>query len=178
MKAAWPRPSLESLSKIVSRHLNGVNSQRAQWGPQAPWWTCKQCRAHSQLAKAGPRQPGRWEKSRASYRPSPLPYTLRRHESSSNDPRNAQNQAPQPTPRKDLPSQAEHRRSLVSKRFTHVMDNVQSNIFLAGQRLNDLTGYSGIEALKKEIEEQGTPSIPSNSPLPLPSTQTPIPAPH
>ncbi|KAI9821873.1 MAG: sensitivity to high expression protein she9 [Pycnora praestabilis] len=34
------------------------------------------------------------------------------------------------------------------------MDHLQSNIFLAGQRLNDLTGYSGIEALKKDIEEQ------------------------
>jgi len=35
------------------------------------------------------------------------------------------------------------------------MDHLQSNIFIAGQRLNDLTGYSGIEALKKDIEEQG-----------------------
>ena len=34
------------------------------------------------------------------------------------------------------------------------MDNVQSNIFIAGQRLNDLTGYSGIETLKRDIEEQ------------------------
>ena len=37
------------------------------------------------------------------------------------------------------------------------MDNLQSNIFIAGKRLNDLTGYSGIEAMKKDIEEQGTP---------------------
>ena len=29
------------------------------------------------------------------------------------------------------------------------------NIFIAGQRLNDLTGYSGIETLKKDIEQQG-----------------------
>ena len=35
------------------------------------------------------------------------------------------------------------------------MDHLQSNIFIAGQRLNDLTGYSGIEALKREIEQQG-----------------------
>ena len=35
------------------------------------------------------------------------------------------------------------------------MDHLQSNIFIAGQRLNDLTGYSGIEALKKDIEIQG-----------------------
>jgi sensitive to high expression protein 9 len=31
------------------------------------------------------------------------------------------------------------------------MDNLQGNIFLASQRLNDLTGYSGIEALKTQI---------------------------
>ena len=55
----------------------------------------------------------------------------------------------------ELPSQEEGRRSHISRRFTHLMDHLQSNIFIAGQRLNDLTGYSGIEALKKEIEEQG-----------------------
>lgn len=59
------------------------------------------------------------------------------------------------TVRRDLPSQEEGRRSHIAKRFSHVMDHLQSNIFIAGQRLNDLTGYSGIEALKKDIEEQG-----------------------
>ena len=53
-----------------------------------------------------------------------------------------------------LPSRAESRRTEGSKRFSHLMDNVQSNIFVASQRLNDLTGYSGIEALKREIEAQ------------------------
>ena len=61
----------------------------------------------------------------------------------------------QATVREDLPSQKEGRRSHVAKRFSHVMDHLQSNIFIAGQRLNDLTGYSGIEALKRDIEEQG-----------------------
>ena len=58
-------------------------------------------------------------------------------------------------PRSDLPSQEEGRRSHISKRFSNVMDHLQSNIFIAGQRLNDLTGYSGIEALKKDIDQQG-----------------------
>jgi sensitive to high expression protein 9 len=31
------------------------------------------------------------------------------------------------------------------------MDHLQSNIFVASQRINDLTGYSGIEALKNQI---------------------------
>lgn len=57
--------------------------------------------------------------------------------------------------RDDLPSRMEGRRSDAAKRFSHLMDHLQSNIFIAGQRLNDLTGYSGIEALKKDIESQG-----------------------
>ena len=64
--------------------------------------------------------------------------------------------------RDDLPSKEEGRRSSASKRFDHLMDNIQSNIFTAGQRLNDLTGYTGIEALKKEIEQQGSPSSSCN----------------
>lgn len=54
-----------------------------------------------------------------------------------------------------LPSYLESRRSKLSKQFTTMMDNVQSNVFVAGQRLNDLTGYSGIEALKRAIQTQG-----------------------
>ena len=57
--------------------------------------------------------------------------------------------------REKLPSLKERERSQLSKRFSNLMDHMQSNIFIAGQRLNALTGYSGIEALKKEIEDQG-----------------------
>lgn len=55
----------------------------------------------------------------------------------------------------NLPSDAERRRSQLSKKFTDLMDNIQGNVFIAGQRLNDLTGYSGIEKLKRDIETQG-----------------------
>ncbi|ELR03966.1 sensitivity to high expression protein she9 [Pseudogymnoascus destructans] len=51
----------------------------------------------------------------------------------------------------ELPSASERRRSHISKRLTNIMDNLQGNIFLASQHLNDLTGYSGIEALKRTI---------------------------
>lgn len=54
-----------------------------------------------------------------------------------------------------LPSYLESRRSKWSKQFSTVMDNLQSNVFVAGQRLNDLTGYSSIEALKKDIQFHG-----------------------
>ncbi|KAI9741445.1 MAG: sensitivity to high expression protein she9 [Claussenomyces sp. TS43310] len=51
----------------------------------------------------------------------------------------------------ELPSAEEQRRSAISKRFSYFMDALQGNIFIASQRLNDLTGYSGIEALKTSI---------------------------
>jgi hypothetical protein len=54
-----------------------------------------------------------------------------------------------------LPSHTESRRSDLNKRLSLLMDHMQTNIFIAGQRLNDLTGYSGIETLKKDIEAQG-----------------------
>lgn len=51
----------------------------------------------------------------------------------------------------ELPSAEEGRRLAISKRFSKLMDHVQGNIFVASQRINDLTGYSGIEALKERI---------------------------
>ena len=38
------------------------------------------------------------------------------------------------------------------------MDDLQTAVFTAGQKLNILTGYSDIESLKKAIEAQGTRS--------------------
>lgn len=54
-----------------------------------------------------------------------------------------------------LPSFKESRRSQWSKQFSTMMDTLQSNIFVAGQRLNEVTGYSSIEALKRDIYSQG-----------------------
>ncbi|GLI74346.1 sensitivity to high expression protein she9 [Penicillium ochrochloron] len=66
----------------------------------------------------------------------------------------AQNTNSQGMPSGGLPSYLENRRSQLSKQFTTMMDNLQSNVFVAGQRLNDLTGYSAIETLKKDIQTQ------------------------
>lgn len=66
-----------------------------------------------------------------------------------------------------LPSYLESRRSQMSKQFSTMMDNLQSNVFVAGQRLNDLTGYSGIEALKNEIHIQGTSTLLAQTDLKL-----------
>jgi sensitive to high expression protein 9 len=66
-----------------------------------------------------------------------------------------QKQEPNTFEEDNLPSDAERRRSQLSKKFTDLMDNIQGNVFIAGQKLNDLTGYSGIEKLKRDIERQG-----------------------
>lgn len=55
---------------------------------------------------------------------------------------------------KNLPSEQERRRSDTSKRFSRAMDDLQTAVFTAGQKLNILTGYSDIERLKKAIEAQ------------------------
>ena len=52
-----------------------------------------------------------------------------------------------------LPSQGLSRDQLRA-RFGSFMDNFQSHLFLASQRLNDLTGYSSIQTLKDSITEQ------------------------
>ncbi|KAF8461407.1 Mdm33 family-domain-containing protein, partial [Kalaharituber pfeilii] len=53
-----------------------------------------------------------------------------------------------------LPSQKESRRTELSKRFSAAMNNVQGALFVAGRRLNEITGYSGIEQMKRAIEAQ------------------------
>ncbi|CCG82312.1 Sensitive to high expression protein 9 homolog, mitochondrial [Taphrina deformans PYCC 5710] len=53
-----------------------------------------------------------------------------------------------------LPSDAESSRSQLSKAISSRGDKLQTSLLFAGQRLNDLTGYSGIERLKNQIESQ------------------------
>jgi len=99
----------------------------------------------------------------------PSPYAVPKNDGSMNtlDPLlQSSSNGTRHAPPQNLPSHEEERRSRVSKHLSHVMDNLQSNIFIAGKRLNDLTGYSGIEAMKKEIEEQGTHP---RTPLSLPA---------
>ncbi|KAK3943351.1 Mdm33 family-domain-containing protein [Diplogelasinospora grovesii] len=51
-------------------------------------------------------------------------------------------------PEAELPSQSERTRHPWSTKFSHFMDNLQSRVIVATQTLNDLTGYSAIEAIK------------------------------
>ncbi|OTB03278.1 hypothetical protein M426DRAFT_321842 [Hypoxylon sp. CI-4A] len=56
----------------------------------------------------------------------------------------------------DLPSAQNSRRSTLNRHFSAFMDRAQTTLFAASQRINDLTGYSGIETLKSQISELET----------------------
>ena len=123
-------------------------------------WICQQCSARlndTQMAQRIARAKGFASlRNLSSYgiNPSEVRLGSIRYRSASSDSNHGRG-----FHREDLPSQEEGRRSHLARRFSNVMDHLQSNIFIAGQRLNDLTGYSGIEALKKDIDMQGSPPM-------------------
>ena len=176
MRAAWSRLSqIQILEQAIITPIAKTNAT-PKASPKAlssANWTCTQCRSYGQqLSQPQPwsglhPRDGKLWGSRKS--------TSVRQESTSSktnpppQPQQEQHAIADSTTREDLPSKEENRRSPLSKRFSHLMDNLQSNVFLAGQRLNDLTGYSGIEALKRDIEAQGAsvPFLPQSNPRPL-----------
>ena len=54
------------------------------------------------------------------------------------------------TIRPELPSVSERRRGPLTQRFSNAMDTLQSRVLTASQKMNDLTGYTGIEDIKAE----------------------------
>lgn len=70
----------------------------------------------------------------------------------------ASDPSPQPLPElpidiKNLPSQKEKLKSEFSKKLEIHMENLQETIFKATRALNDVTGYLGIEKLKKAVDK-------------------------
>lgn len=64
-------------------------------------------------------------------------------------------------PDEHLPSHRERQRWDFSKRFSELMDEVLPKLAVVTQKVNTYTGtdYSGVEALRQEIKEQGTSII-------------------
>lgn len=50
----------------------------------------------------------------------------------------------------ELPSVTDSRQSDLSQKFSQTMDNLQARALTASQTLNDITGYSSIEGIKRE----------------------------
>ena len=149
MKAELLRPALRSVLKSNGMPLC-LKGQAEAIAPKASSWICKQCRYGSHFAQTMSSREiirfppnSKWQQS--SWR-NASDYRGKRTDTVISSDARADH---------DLPSKQEGRRSHLSKQLSHMMDNLQSNVFIAGQRLNDLTGYSGIEALKKDIEQQG-----------------------
>jgi sensitive to high expression protein 9 len=122
-----PRLVFDSLSSPAARVL------RLHGRPTIRSSTCLQCRIRSQARQLAdnskPSRPAKPPSNPDWSSPSPLPEEVTQ----------------------ELPSAEEGRRSAITKRFSSVMDHLQGKIFIASQRINDLTGYSGIEALKSRI---------------------------
>lgn len=149
--------SAQPLPDIVLKRPSLV-SIRSQWTSKA--WICQQCYSQRLFNyETGYLSELTDERLQLSRRK----YNYRNHFYKQSRALSSVSQDGPAKQRSDLPSQEEGRRSHLSKRFSHVMDHLQSNIFIAGQRLNDLTGYSGIEALKKDIEQQGQPTTGNNT---------------
>ncbi len=149
-----------SLQTVTASKLLPLQIRRAKQGSKP--WICQQC-YHSQSQKP-PRPRASASIIASKYDQTAFVKKSRTPKASlSTTSKRPANDDEVQNPRKDLPSQEEGRRSQASKRFSHVMDHLQSNIFIAGQRLNDLTGYSGIEALKKDIGEQGRSMPPTRA---------------
>ena len=157
MKFFLGRVADSSGNNLLNIFSSGSPSPRpiysAQWKPKP--WICRRCH---HLNHVGQQSKSIKLINSLVLRPYKCQYSKVRDFSLSSPLRKAQSSDSNNTKtiaRKDLPSEEEGRRSQISRRFTHIMDHLQSNIFIAGQTLNDLTGYSGIEALKRDIEQQG-----------------------
>ena len=61
-------------------------------------------------------------------------------------------------PDEQLPSHRDRQRWDLSKRFSEIMDDLLPKLAVVTQKVNTYTGtdYSGVEALRREIKEQGT----------------------
>ena len=145
------RPTLRRVTRLASLSPTTIrfsNLSDASSHRPVSFWICEQChrsRTTTEHYYGSPIEPRtrRWSSGRRANTNS----QMRAYTANKEDGRNGA--------RDNLPSHLEGRRSPLSKRFAYFMDHMQSNIFIAGQRLNDLTGYSGIELLKKDIEDQG-----------------------
>ena len=158
MRSTLGHVPISSFSSLLIAPVNKAFSLRASPVKQViKPWICQQC--YYSYLKQRPLGSGAASTSAFNHDPVSILKKSRIRKAWLSTPKRSALDAPKP--RTDLPSQEEGRRSQASKRFTHIMDHLQSNIFIAGQRLNDLTGYSGIEALKKDIEEQGQANYPA-----------------
>ncbi|KAK9465940.1 Mdm33 family-domain-containing protein [Lipomyces arxii] len=86
--------------------------------------------------------------------PSVTETTLEGQQKSTEDLTEGAHDAEKPDELNNLPSRLEARRSAFAKQISEKLDSLQVYIFTAGKRLNDLTGYSDIERLKKSIEKR------------------------
>ncbi|KAK1752230.1 Mdm33 family-domain-containing protein [Echria macrotheca] len=120
--------------------------------PSHSWSLCLRC---SIQARTGPRlfstvpPPKQPENDTKTTPSSPT------QDESPAEPPKSQSHTP-PAHEPELPSTAEDRRTRFSARFSTFMDNLQTRALNATQAINDLTGYTAIEAIKARNVELET----------------------
>ncbi|RKF61003.1 Sensitive to high expression protein 9-like protein, mitochondrial [Erysiphe neolycopersici] len=132
---------MQSLTRVASRHLNDL--VKIPHAPRRSHLDSSRCLF---ILSIYPRYPQRINVrqfingSKQNRKPDTTPSESQKSDASIHK-----------EPESDLPSEEDGRRLAVTKKFSHLMDRLQDNIFTASQRINDITGYSGIEALKNQI---------------------------
>ncbi|KAG0642048.1 Mdm33 family-domain-containing protein [Tuber brumale] len=137
------RPSgSPTVSRILDLHRLHLNPSLS---------LCIRCQPHLQQQPLRlPQQHFRWFSSEGK-----APGSGNKWDTPSPDSSAAPSSTPSPQSElRDLPSQMENRRLNMHKKLSTAMDDLQAAMFSAGQKLNEITGYSDIEALKRSIEQR------------------------
>ncbi|KAI3395917.1 hypothetical protein diail_628 [Diaporthe ilicicola] len=143
LASSRPRAATSTILRLTSSSPRGQLSLRSGCGLQS----------RIRLYSTNPPPPGQNASSEEAKEPSePTHISSTPSPSSSESPSSSSSSsaaaAAPSRPSPELPSQTDSRRSAASQNFSHFMDNLQSRVLVASQTLNDLTGYSAIEAIK------------------------------
>ncbi|KAI0888611.1 Mdm33 family-domain-containing protein [Annulohypoxylon maeteangense] len=157
------RPSTSACSSCRHGHVLGLNrTQRRFFSSDPPKPPNGESRSEKNAAPeqreplifhfpppASPPEPPQPEpaKTPPPPNPEPTPQPPQPPPPSPQPPPDSSTAAPNP----DLPSTQNSRRSDINRQLSAFMDRAQTTLFAASQRINDLTGYSGIEVLKSQI---------------------------
>ncbi|PTB66705.1 hypothetical protein BBK36DRAFT_1158665 [Trichoderma citrinoviride] len=152
-RAAWRhgRIGLELAARPAAKASFGLSFSPAR----TPSTACIRC--HVPIAVFRARFYSSQPSNEADKPPNPPQSVPKPDSPASSTAKNASSADPAPSWSKpswlELPSISEERRSALTKRFSSIMDGVQSKVLNASQKLNEITGYTGIEAIKLENEQ-------------------------
>ncbi|KAB5555105.1 Mdm33 family-domain-containing protein [Coniochaeta sp. 2T2.1] len=162
-----PRVALQLLSRPVARSIaeqlrpptritspTWPSSSRSASRLARPSSICFRCSIQPQRRTQSTTPPS--EPPKDNSEPKPDSNTTSSSSTSSSDPQSSTDTSSTPSPAdaasRALPSTRDSLRPALQARFSTFMDTLQTRVMTASQRLNDLTGYSSIESIKRSNE--------------------------